>query len=217
LRLITLILSYTILSSLAFGWDNNTIDQLWRTENTTELEKTAQLAGYDALYANYRLAMIALENDDKKTARSNLDTIKKALKSNYKTPDEAALYSATLGLSIGLKPWQAAFIAGKAEKALEYSEEIETNHAPTLMVRGIALFNTPKFMGGDKQAALEYFNQAITLYSSTEAWGMEDAWLWKIKTLAELDRIEEANTAWLSLLEQYPDYLDAQRLQLNPN
>jgi tetratricopeptide (TPR) repeat protein len=196
----------------AFSWDNNSIDQHWHTQDIAELTRASEGGDFQHLYAHYRLAMIAIYQDDKKTAKKSLDTIRKALKGKYKTADEAALYSASLGQSITLKPWQAAFIAGGAEEALEYSFELTDTHAPTLMVQGIAKYNTPSMLGGDREVALELFEKAIELYKETEAWGYEDAWLWKTKALYALDRSQEAIDSLNQLRATYPDYYEAAAL-----
>jgi len=211
-KLITLLLAFSL--TPAFGWDNNDIDRAWRAEQSERLQQLTSQDRFAELYIHYRLAMIALNNDDKKTAKASLETIKDTLKKSYQTQDEAALYSAALGLSITLKPWQAAFIAGDAEDALAYSLEISKEHAPTLMVKGIALHNTPSLLGGDKAKALEYFDKALTIYQQTEAWGLEDAWLWKAKTLYKLDRIADAESTLQDLRDQYPDFKEAQNLNL---
>lgn len=204
-------LTFLILLSAttAFSWDNNTIDQHWHSQNVDGLKQASQGDEFEHLYAHYRLAMIAIHQDDKKTAKKSLDTIRKALKGNYNNEDEAALYSASLGQSITLKPWQAAFIAGGAEDALDYSFGLSDSHAPTLMVQGIAKYNTPSMLGGDRDEALTLFEKAIELYQETEAWGFEDAWLWKTKALFALDRKEEAIDSLNQLKTAYPDYYEA--------
>jgi hypothetical protein len=199
-------------ATTAFSWDDNTIDQYWQNQNVDQLKQAADGEEFTHLYAHYRLAMISIQQDDKKTAKKSLDTIRKALKGKYKTADEAALYSAALGQSITLKPWQAAFIAGGAEDALEYSFELEENHAPTLMVQGIAKYNTPSLMGGDKEVALKMFEQAIALYQDTEAWGFEDAWLWKTKALHALDQKQAAEDSLAELRAAFPNYYEAAQL-----
>ncbi len=196
----------------AYSWDDNVIDQYWRSQNIDELKRASQGDQFKNLYAHYRLAMVAIHQDDKKTAQKSLDRIRKALKGSYNTADEAALYSASLGQSITLKPWQAAFIAGGAEDALDYSFELSDSHAPTLMVKGIAKYNTPSMLGGDRKDALDLFEQAIELYQETEAWGYEDAWLWKTKALYSLDRKAEAMESLNKLKAAFPDYYEADAL-----
>jgi hypothetical protein len=209
---LTLLLSVLLVSPNVLAWDDNRIDTLWRTDALTELSQTLPGDGFERWYGYYRLGQLALERGDKRAAKDALYLIRDELKGSYQTPDQAALYAATLGLSIGLKPWQAIFIAGKAETALVASEALSDNHAPTAMVRGIGLFNTPALMGGDKAVALDHFNRALTLYDVNEAWGMEDAWLWQIKALLALDRRAEAEASAAALLTRYPDFSQAKSL-----
>lgn len=202
------------IASFTAAWDNESIDQAWRSENTQALAKSTQGDDFLALYANYRLAMVAINLDDKKTAKTALDAIKDSLKNDYNTVDEAALYSASLGLSITLKPWQAAFIAGGAEDALDFSLAKQSDHAPTLMVKGIAMFNTPSLLGGDKAAALMYFDKAIALYEAEPAWGYEDALLWRVKALQVLGQTDAASQALSDLRSKFPDFVEANALEL---
>jgi len=202
-----LLLTALLISPNLLAWDDNRIDTLWRTEALTELSQSLAEDGFERWYGYYRLGQLALERGDKKAAKAALYLIRDELKDNYETADQAALYAATLGLSIALKPWQAVFIAGRAEKSLAASEALSADHAPTAMVRGIGLFNTPALMGGDKAAALAHFNRALALYEGAEAWGMEDAWLWQIKALLALDRHTEAEASAFALLTRYPDFI----------
>jgi len=204
-----LLVTALLVSTHVLAWDDNRIDTLWRTNAPAELGQTLDTDGFGRLYAHYRLGQLALERGDKKAAKASLYLVLDELKDNYQDNDQAALYAASLGLSIGLKPWQAVFIAGRAEDAMTASEAMDTDHAPTAMVRGIGLFNTPALMGGDKEAALGHFNRALALYDGNEAWGLEDAWLWQIKALMALDRRAEAEVSARALLERYPDFISA--------
>ncbi len=202
-------------AGVSFAWDNDDVDTAWRSENLEQLANFSQEQGFLSLYAHYRLAMVAINKDEKKIAKKSLDVIKDALKGKYQTPDEAALYSTTLGLSITLKPWQAAFIASGAEDALDFSFAKQDDHAPTLMVKGIAMFNTPSLLGGDKALALEYFNKAISLYKTEPAWGYEDALLWRVKALQTLGDSDAARQSLAALQTMYPDFVEANDLDLN--
>jgi hypothetical protein len=200
----------TFISGISSAWDNNQIDNIWHSEDLGALNKASNGENFEQSYASYRLAMAAINQGDKKLAKSALDKLRKRLKNKYKTADEAALYSASLGLSITLKPWQAAFIAKGAENALDYSFENFQDHAPTLMVKGIALYNTPKLLGGDRELALETFNKAIELYDLEEAWGYEDARLWRVKALYALELSTEATSSLEQLRADYPNFKEAQ-------
>ncbi|EAR10478.1 tetratricopeptide repeat protein [Reinekea blandensis] len=202
-----------ILPGLALCWDNDSLDEAWRQERITPLMTAAQPGeDFQALYAHYRVAMIALRNDDKKQAKRSLEIVQDALE-DYQSCDEAALYAASIGLSISIKPWQAAFIAGRAEDALATCEQSQ-GHAPTLMVKGIASFNTPALLGGDREAALALFNDALTQYETSDAWGHEDAWLWKVKTLSALEQTASAKETWKRAQARYPDFREL--LEIEP-
>ena len=201
-------------SSYALSWDNDTLDQAWRVDDISALEVFKANSDFEQQYVQYRIGMIALRMDDKKKAKKALDSVIDFYEDNYKTADEAALYSAALGLSIAVRPWKAISISKKAEAALDYAKAQSTNHAPTLMVEGIAQFNTPGFMGGDKALAVKTFDQAIALYEQEESWGFEDALLWKIKALAETDQPAEATANQTTALEKFPDYVELTELEL---
>ena len=202
-----------ILPGLAFCWDNDPLDEAWRQDRIAPLMAATQSGeDFQALYAHYRIAMIALRNDDKKQAKRSLEIVQDALE-DYQSCDEAALYAASIGLSISIKPWQAAFIAGRAEDALADCDQNQS-HAPTLMVKGIASFNTPALLGGDREAALALFNDALAEYDSSDAWGHEDAWLWKVKTLIALDQPANAEETWERAQARYPDFREL--LEIEP-
>jgi tetratricopeptide (TPR) repeat protein len=196
------------------AWDNNEIDTAWRQDNAKALSAFETTNEFERLYQQYRIGMLAMREGDKKLAKKALGEVQKSLKNNYTNTNEAALYSATLGQAIALSPFRAVFLAGQAEEALEYSFETETQHAPTLMVRAIALYNTPSMMGGDKERAVTVFEEAISLYEQQEAWGYEDAWLWKIRALQATGQIDQAKADLAKALELFPDYAELQELQL---
>lgn len=200
------------LASLSFAWDNNTLDEAWRADNLAALQSHTAASDFEAQYVQYRVGMIALRKDDKKLAKKALDSVIDFYENNYTNADEAALYSAALGLSIAIRPWKALSISKKAETALDFAKEQATDHAPTLMVEGIALFNTPSFMGGDKALAVQTFEQAIALYKQQEAWGLEDAWLWKVKALQATE--QTAETDYETAIQAFPDYIELTELEL---
>lgn len=201
-------------SSAALAWDNNEIDSAWRQDDAASLEAIETENEFERLYQQYRVGMLAMRTGDKKLAKSALGDVQKSLKNNYSNTNEAALYSAALGQSIALSPLRAVFLANQAEEALEYSFGQDTQHAPTLMVRAIALYNTPSLMGGDKEKAVTVFEEAISLYEQQEAWGYEDAWLWKIRALQATGQTEQAKADLEKALALFPDYAELQELQL---
>jgi tetratricopeptide (TPR) repeat protein len=211
--MLTLFFALT-LSPLVTAWDNNDIDRAWRIQSIEQLQSINPDDEFGALYRQYRIALLAQEQGNKKLAKKSLSVILDALEDNYQTADQAALYYNALGLSIALKPWTAAFTLKKANKAMEFSESKTPNHAPTLVAKAVGLINRPAFAGGDKALALTYLDQALTLYQQTEAWAYEDAWLWKVKALIALDKPEEAAKHLKSLQNAFPDFTEAQRISL---
>ncbi|MFQ3229906.1 tetratricopeptide repeat protein [Reinekea sp.] len=204
----------TFLATPALAWDNDDIDAAWRANDLDSLRALAQGEGFSALYSHYRIALIAQEQGDKKLAKKSLDIITDQLEDNYQNADEAALYYNSVGLTIALKPWTAAFAIKKATQALEYSEALTPNHAPTLVANAVGLLNRPAFAGGDKDQALIYFEQALARYQQQEAWGYEDALLWRIKALDATDKTELAVEQLKLLQQKYPNFVAAQELTL---
>lgn len=198
----------------ALAWDNDTIDAAWRANDLDALNALTQGEGFSVLYSHYRIALIAQQQGDKKLAKKSLEVVTDQLEDNYQNADEAALYYNSVGLSIALKPWTAAFAIKKATKALEFSEALTPNHAPTLVANAVGLLNRPAFAGGDKDQALLYFEQALALYQQQEAWGYEDALLWRIKALDATGQSELAVEQLNLLRQKYPDFFAAQELTL---
>jgi hypothetical protein len=203
---------FVLIQLPALAWDNDQVDQAWRQHDISALEEMASDDNFAGLYSHYRIAAIALDQDNKKLAKKSLNIVLDRLEDNYQNADEAALYYNALGLSIALKPWTAAFIVNKADDALTFSEKQTPEHASTLVAKAIGLYNRPAFVGGDKDLAIKYFDQALGLYELEEAWGFEDAWLWKVKTLVDLGDTKAAFEQKEQLLQRFPDYIDAQQL-----
>lgn len=213
-RTITISLALVMLALPAAAWEDATLDQLWRTQDMVGLQQADTESDFAAAYRSFRIALLALSQDDKKLAKNALTAIIERYANQYQTTDEAALYYAALGASIALRPWQLLSISRQSEQALAFAKDADKTHAPTLMVEAIGLVNAPALFGGDKRKAVALFQQALTLYAQQSAWGEEDAWLWKIKALQDLGENEEARAAKALALQRYPDFIELQNLLL---
>jgi tetratricopeptide (TPR) repeat protein len=70
----------------------------------------------------------------------------------------------------------------KALNALSDAEKLDPDNPRTYYLRGKSTINTPKFLGGGKDAALPIFEKALTMYKTFKQkstvhpdWGKEDA------------------------------------------
>ncbi|MFO7864410.1 MAG: tetratricopeptide repeat protein [Salinivirgaceae bacterium] len=110
-----------------------------------------------------------------------------------------ALRGALLGFEIALSSYKAMYLG---PQSLNYiNEAIEKNpENPTAWIEyGNALYYMPKFVGGDRQEAIQAYKKAIRLY---EAENTDNCWLY-LNSLAVLGQWYENSQQYYLALEHY--------------
>lgn len=142
------------------------------TKTMLLMEKEYMISGdYDMLhnltlaqygYINYCLAV----KDFKKAAEYiNLaeKNVDKLLRTNKYTADAYALKAALIGYEIGIKPFKVTYLAPQCMDNVEKALSINKNCVNGLIEKGNILFLMPEIIGGSKQGAIAYYENAIEI------------------------------------------------------
>ncbi|MCV6603944.1 MAG: tetratricopeptide repeat protein [Porticoccaceae bacterium] len=200
-RLLTIALLTISLSAPAL--EINQIEELFAHNNVAELQAlhtTAADNSYATVLLNYRLAAALIQNGDKKTAKTVLNSTIKQVRKTIETAPQPlqAEYQVMLGALYGLKiivqPLSAIGLNRKATKALKKARELEPQNPRALLMLGVAKFQTPGVFGGSSKKALALLKEGLAGVTEDDPinWGKVDLHLWLGRVYSKLERPDEA-------------------------
>lgn len=181
-------------------------------------EQGNKYAQYYKLYAQYRL----ISNLSQKNPDQAFRLIDEALESASNIQNAKAFSSEMKTVLAGIymmklskDKTEAATISGKIHGLLDEAEQLDPNNPRAYLIRGIMLFNTPKFFGGDKDAAIQSFRKAINLLKNNKEkenselspqWGLLDAHAWLGIALTSKGKYTEAKMIYKKALSIAPKF-----------
>ena len=229
MKKIGLLIWFSVLVSLSHGQDRNTykqrlyvsyigeqIDQ-WKgiiSEMNHSYEQTAnQMLLYDICFAYYGyigyLLSIEEENAAKealKDAMKKTDILEETLPGR---PEVLALQGAFLGYRIVLSKFSSLFLGPKALKYINKAYESSNTCFNCNTEMGNMRFYTPKFLGGSKTEAIQYYKKEVEILETSELKTERD-WIYMNTVLLlanaylETDQQELACKLYEQLLEYEP-------------
>ncbi len=176
--------------------------------------EAAPLAHYYAALADYRL-LYAPDRPAEKVDLLNdaIDHLEKATAQDEGFAEAHALLSSMLGQKAGEQWYKAMFLGPKADDAMERAKTLAPENPRVVLLEAIGTFNKPGMFGGDKEAALDGFQEATRLFEQetvsdplAPSWGHEEAYAWIGLAHMDANRPEEARQAFEQALEINPDY-----------
>jgi len=84
----------------------------------------------------------------------------------HASPQNATAYSfkgSFIGFRVGIKKYKAILLSNESKKYINKAIEIEPLNVQGLIDKGNLLYYAPEIMGGDKKAALNYFQKAAVI------------------------------------------------------
>ncbi|MDA3866473.1 MAG: tetratricopeptide repeat protein [Salinivirgaceae bacterium] len=179
------------------SWEITVLEASMHTEKASDEDK------YRLALSYYGLVGAFLGKERKEKAGTYL---KKAIRLTESLVDAdendsryLALRGALLGFEIALSSYKAMYLG---PQSLNYIDEaIEKNpENPTAWIEyGNALYYMPKFVGGDRQKAIQAYKKAIRLF---EAGNTDNCWLY-LNSLAVLGQWYENSQQYYLALEHY--------------
>ncbi len=210
-----------------FGSDMAAIDVAARHGDLAALENLeGRLVGiapdYRHGYLYYSLSILRESAGQRNAAEADLDRSIEVLRGLVAAQPESAeawaLLSCVYGMKIGHSPFQGPFLGPKASRALNEAMRLAPDNPRVALVKGISLYHTPRMFGGDRQASIDWFSEAIERFSVDPGgdirWGHSDAYIWRalahhhfeddVRALADLDAALsiEPDEAWARSLRQ---------------
>lgn len=174
---------------------------------------------FETAYLNYSLATLYLSRREKKLAtpaiEDSLDALGKTVDAKNDA-DSLALWSATLGLKISVRPMSGIRLGRQNKRLIQQAIALEPENPTVWLVRGIGLSNTPKMFGGGEDKALEALNMSLSLFNENKPterqWGHADAYVWRSRVYQKKRQTEKAMADLNSALMIAPDYQWARKL-----
>jgi len=194
------------------------IDQAARQNNSVQLQQLSQQStdAYGAAYSNYRLAVAAAVQGDEATlkpalmtAAEQLDTLLQGQPEQNLQVEALALLASVRGMQAGYYPIKGAYYGKLSADAMAAARQLQPENPRVLLVGAILAFQTPAWFGGDKKAALQQADAAVTAFAAPcqhICWGKEEAYVWR--GLAKQDTGDKAGAQadWQQALQLSPDY-----------
>lgn len=203
------------LSTAAADTKLSAIEDAFQTSDAAALSQLLESTeGMNKLVAQYRLAGLAMGNNQMEKAQALLGDLKNGLETETGAhPENAeawALLASTYGmLSIGASPDEAMELGMKASEAESRALATGPENPMALLLIGINKFYTPEQWGGGASRAPALFERAVTAYQAGKldrTWGHADALVWRGSTHAKLGNQTQAEADINAAVAMEPDY-----------
>jgi len=175
------------------------------------------LANYFLAYANYRLAIYSLQNNEKEQFENfigySIEELNKLLESNDNNSEVFALLASAYAFQISAKPDLGSEFGPIAFYLIFKAYDIDPHNPRVMLLSGLSYFNIPKDYGGSKLKALDDFIKSVKLFENATdedddiAWGYTDALAWLGIAYSEQNDYESAVEVYNKALEVAPDFL----------
>jgi tetratricopeptide (TPR) repeat protein len=183
-------------------------------ELTIQYEQSKNSALLEELVlATYGLVGYYLGNEQKELAAKSLQSgthylnLLAGSKPNNQTYQ--ALKGAFIGFELGLNPWTAPFIGPESQTIINNAIKKAPNNPQTNFEYANLLFWSPKWAGGDKQKALQYYKKTIDLLEQnqkTRQWYYLWAYTAYANALKTLGRTDDAQRVYEQIAAIEPEY-----------
>ena len=158
-------------------------------ERFLEKEDVKNWAHYYVGYAGYRLSLVYIQKNDRQNAiKYGEDAIKHleaATERDRKFAEAWALLSSCYGQQIRFDQTLAPSLGMQSSIAIATAKEEAPENPRVNLIGAIGTFFTPPQYGGDKEAGLEEFKDAVELFKSWRSddplapnWGHDEAYAW---------------------------------------
>lgn len=190
------------------------IEQALTSSDLETLSKLShELTGYEAAFANYRLAMCANNKQQSDLAKSSINTSIEQLealdKSQTSNAEVKALLAMAYGYKISLQPHKAMYLGPKSLEKIESAEALENTNPRVLLAKGLNKAHTPAIFGGDRDEAIQILSQSIEAFSKDDSdyqWGHAEAYTWRGIMHQQKEQAELAKADWEMALNVAPNY-----------
>ncbi|MEM1127539.1 MAG: tetratricopeptide repeat protein [Bacteroidota bacterium] len=158
-----------------------------------------------------------LIQDDKDAQKQHLDQaiehLEQAIDVDDQMADAYALLGGLYGQKVAFAPMRAMFLGPKADRMLDQAFQLEPDNPRTALIAARSTYYKPRMFGGDKEAALEGFERAASLFEESmptdpvqPSWGHDESYAWIGIAHMDAERMDEAQAAFERALEINPDY-----------
>ncbi len=177
---------------------------------------------YQFAYAQYRLAVTASVRADEAVLKPALSAAAERLEQLIASEPAAtlktealALLALTRGMQAGYYPIKGMYYGQLSSKALATATALQPQNPRVTLAAAILAYQTPTLFGGDKKAALQHANAAISAFAAPcqdICWGQAEAYVWRGLAKKADGDLSGAKADWQQALQLAPDYGWAKQL-----
>lgn len=177
---------------------------------------------YPFAYAQYRLAVTASVRADEAVLKPALTAAAERLEQLIAGEPAAtlkaealALLALTRGMQAGFYPIKGMYYGQKSGQALQAATALQPQNPRVTLAAAILAYQTPSLFGGDKKAALNHANAAISAFAAPcqgICWGEAEAYVWRGLAKKEAGDLTGAKADWQQALQLAPGYGWAKKL-----
>ena len=181
-------------------------------------EQENPAAEYYMAYAEYKLLLIGMTNNDKSAfgdyySRAIAHAKNLSAEKEYKS-EAYALLAAIYMMKLATDHAEGPSLAPKIHGLLDEAQQVNPNNPRVHIVRGHMLKNTPEFFGGSLKGAIKEFEYSISLFENNTdvdsetfpAWGYLESIVEIGNIYSSLKDYKAAKKAYEKALEVAPDY-----------
>ncbi len=174
------------------------------------------LAKYYFAYTDYNLAVYFMQTKEAEQFRKFSDSSEKILQElineNGSDAETVSLLGALYGIQVAMNPGLGASLGSQNIALTSEALGIAPDNPRALLQKGISKFNSPEFVGGGKEKALQYFTQSVEVFENQVGeetdidWGYIDALAWLGIAHSGLGDFISAITVYKKALDVEPDF-----------
>lgn len=164
------------------------------------------------LQAQYGLMGYFLSQNRKERAAQQYQYFEKNLNSVLKifpqNPEYLAMKAASYGFEIGMSPIKAPFLNSKHLQSINRALQNRNNCAFPLIEQGNSLFFRPPIVGGNKEKAVEYYEQAVQILEKQQScnWLYYSISSWLGQVYTKMGEPEKSFAMYKKLLAIEPEF-----------
>jgi tetratricopeptide (TPR) repeat protein len=184
-------------------------------ERILSVREKDYLSHYYLAYADYRLCIMHVSQNDNNNASQYIDDgiahLERSVELQPKCAESHALLASLYGFKIGLKWYLGMTLGPKAGSSFDKAVEIDSLNPRVYLLLGISKYYTPSIFGGGMDKAKFNLSKSIKLYENYSAsdsllpnWGHEEAYAWLGKIYMEGKEYQKADEQFEKALKVNP-------------
>jgi tetratricopeptide (TPR) repeat protein len=188
-------------------WEN-VIHTIESSNATTTVDQKLELINYYYGYIGWLIGQKQFAKAEKFIPKGE-KLIQQVLKVS---PNNATAYSfkgSYLGFKIGIDKCKAIFLGSDSKRSINKALELDPQNLQAIIDKGNLLYYSPRFFGGDKKEALNYFLRGARIMEKNKDVNQNWVYLNLLTIIASAyemtDKLEDAKLVYEKIIKEEPD------------